>query len=67
MLKEGLGTALGNRDWAKVSDLVNLPSRLRLSGERLGEEAEHDAGDERSSIHYQALRSVSPGVWAITR
>jgi len=41
--------------------------RLRLGGERRGEEAESQGAEERSSIHYQALRSASPGVWAITR
>ena len=48
----GIGTALGNRGWAKVSDPVNLPRRLRLGDERRGQEREGDAGDEGSSVHH---------------
>jgi len=33
-------------------DPPDLPRRLRLAGERRGEEAERDAGDECPSIHH---------------
>ena len=48
----------GGRGWARhleleqVTDPVHLPSLLRLSGERRGEEAARHAGDEGPPVHH---------------
>ncbi len=36
----------------KISDSRHLPGPLRLGGERRGEEAASDAGDEGSAVHH---------------
>ena len=49
-LAEGLDTRT-LRDGAQKADPVDVPRRLRLGGERRGEEAASDPGDERPSVH----------------
>jgi len=41
-----------SRTDAKNSYASHLPRRLRLGGERRGEEAASDAGDEGSAVHH---------------
>ena len=64
-MPEPLNEMRGRRAAGEKPDSMDLASGLRLGGERRGEEAERDAGDERSPVDHSitcSARCKSDGV-----